>query len=171
MLRSRNAAYFDYPHKQFSADFEVVHHSEFLHEMLWLGTLRPKLGAPRKYVYHDPCYLGRYQKIYDSPREVIKAIPHAQMLEMKNHHEKSMCCCGGGGHYWMDLRKGKRINNIRVQQARDSGADTIVTGCGYCLHMVQDSLKLLDCDDKMRVIDLASLTLESIEAPKKKIGA
>jgi Fe-S oxidoreductase/nitrate reductase gamma subunit len=157
-------------YRQFGGDFEVAHHSEFLHEMLWLGTLTPKLGAPRKYVYHDPCYLGRYQKIYDSPREVIKAIPHAQMVEMKNHHEKSLCCGGGGGHYWMDLKKGKRINNIRVQQARDSGADTIVTGCAYCLHMVQDSLKLLNCDDRMRVIDLASLTLESIEPPGKKTG-
>ncbi len=158
-------------YRQFGGDFEVVHHSEFLHEMLWLGTLAPKVGAPRKYVYHDPCYLGRYQKIYDSPREVIKAIPHAEIVEMKNHHEKSMCCGGGGGHYWMDLKKGKRINNIRVEQALESGADTIVTGCAYCLHMVQDSLKLLDGDDRLRVIDLASLTLESIEPPRKKGGA
>jgi Fe-S oxidoreductase len=121
----------------------------------------------RKYVYHDPCYLGRYQKIYDSPREVIRSIPGAEMVEMKNHHENSMCCGGGGGHYWMDLKKGERINNLRVKQAQESGADTIVTGCAYCLHMVQDSLKLLNCDDKIRVVDLASLTLESLEPQRR----
>jgi Fe-S oxidoreductase/nitrate reductase gamma subunit len=154
-------------YRQFGGDFNVVHHSEFLHEMLYLGTLEPKYGMARKYVYHDPCYLGRYQKIYDSPREVIRSIPGAEIVEMKNHHEKSMCCGGGGGHYWMDLKKGERINNLRVKQAQESGADTIVTGCAYCLHMVQDSLKLLNCDDKIRVMDLASLTLESLEAPQR----
>jgi len=154
-------------YKQFGGDFNVVHHSEFLHEMVWNGTLVPKFGADRKYVYHDPCYLGRYQKIYDSPREVIKSIPKAHVLEMKNHHAKSMCCGGGGGHYWMDLKKGERINNLRVKQAHDSGADTIVTGCAYCLHMLEDSVKLLNHDDTIRVIDLASLMLESLEEKKK----
>jgi len=154
-------------YKQFGGYFNVVHHSEFLHEMVWLGKLMPKFGAERKYVYHDPCYLGRYQKIYDSPREVIRAIPKAHMIEMKNHHEKSMCCGAGGGHYWMDLRKGERINNLRVKQAREAGADTIVTGCAYCMHMLEDSLKLLSHDDTIRVIDLGSLMLESLESPRK----
>jgi Fe-S oxidoreductase len=86
---------------------------------------------------------------------------------MKNHHEKSMCCGGGGGHYWMDLKKGERINNLRVKQAHDAGADTIVTGCAYCLHMLEDSVKLLNHDDTIRVIDLASLMLESVEDRKK----
>jgi len=150
-------------YRQFGGDFNVAHHSEFLHEMVWLGKLTPKAGRPGNYVYHDPCYLGRYQKIFDSPREVIKAIPGARVLEMKNHREKSMCCGAGGGHYWMDLKKGERINNLRVQQACDAGADTIVTGCAYCLHMLEDSLKLLDRDDSIRVIDLGSLMLESLE--------
>ncbi len=154
-------------YKPFGGDFKVVHHSEFLHEMLWLGELAPRFGADRKYVYHDPCYLGRYQHIYDSPREVIKAVPGAQVIEMKNHHGKSMCCGAGGGHYWMDLKKGERINNLRVKQAREAGADTIVTGCAYCLHMLEDSVKVLNYDHEMRVMDLGSLMLESLTEPRK----
>jgi Fe-S oxidoreductase/nitrate reductase gamma subunit len=154
-------------YKQFGGDFRVVHHSEFLHEMLWLGELTPQFGVEGKYVYHDPCYLGRYQKIYDSPREVIRAIPMAHVIEMKNHHGQSMCCGAGGGHYWMDLKKGERINNLRVKQAREAGADTIVTGCAYCMHMLQDSLKILDYNEKIRVIDIGSLMLESLTPPKK----
>jgi Fe-S oxidoreductase/nitrate reductase gamma subunit len=154
-------------YKQFGGNFNVVHHSEFIHEMLYLDKLKPKFGTERKYVYHDPCYLGRYQKIYDAPREVVKAIPNAQLLEMKNRREKSLCCGAGGGHYWMDLKRGERINNLRVKQAHAAGADTIVTGCAYCMHMLQDSLKLLNYDETMRVVDLVSLTADSLEPPKK----
>jgi Fe-S oxidoreductase/nitrate reductase gamma subunit len=154
-------------YKQFGGNFNVVHHSEFIHEMLYLNKITPKFGTDRKYVYHDPCYLGRYQKIYDSPREVVKAIPNARLLEMKNRREKSLCCGAGGGHYWMDLKRGERINNLRVKQANAAGADTIVTGCAYCMHMLQDSLKLLNYDETMRVVDLVSLTAESLEPPKK----
>ena len=155
-------------YKQFGGDFNVVHHSEYIHEMLYLDLLKPQFGTQRKYVYHDPCYLGRYQKIYDSPREVVKSIPKAELLEMKNRREKSLCCGAGGGHYFMDLKRGERINNIRVKQAHAAGADTIVTGCAYCMHMLQDSLKLLNYDESMRVIDVASLTADSLAAPKKE---
>ncbi len=154
-------------YRQFGADFKVVHHSEFIQEMLNLGKLKPKSGDRRKYVYHDPCYLGRYQKIYDAPREVLKSIPQAQVLEMKNRREKSLCCGAGGGHYFMDLKRGERINNLRVKQAHAAGADTIVTGCAYCLHMLQDSLKLLNYDETMRVADVASLMADSLKDPKK----
>ncbi len=154
-------------YRQFGGNFNVVHHSEYIHEMLYLGTLKPQLGTEHKYVYHDPCYLGRYQKIYDPAREVIKSIPKGHMLEMKNRREKSLCCGAGGGHYFMDLKRGERINNLRVKQANAAGADTIVTGCAYCMHMLQDSLKLLNYDETMRVVDVASLMADSLEAQKK----
>ncbi len=153
-------------YRQFGGNFNVVHHSEYIHEMLYLNMLKPQFGTERKYVYHDPCYLGRYQKIYDSPREVVKAIPKAQVLEMKNRREKSLCCGAGGGHYFMDLKRGERINNLRVKQAQAAGADTIVTACAYCMHMLQDSVKLLNCDETIRVVDLASLTADSLEMRK-----
>jgi Fe-S oxidoreductase len=150
-------------YRQFGGNFNVVHHSEFIHEMLYLDALKPTSGTRHKYVYHDPCYLGRYQKIYDSPREVLKTIPNAEIAEMKNRRDKSLCCGAGGGHYFMDLKRGERINNIRVKQAHDAGADTIVTGCAYCMHMLQDSVKLLNYDESMRVVDIASLTADSLK--------
>ena len=152
----------EYP--QFGGHFNVVHHSEFLHEMLWSGRIAPSVGEKSKMVYHDPCYLGRYQKIYDSPREVLNAIPGADIVEMKNHHEKSMCCGGGGGHFWMDIKKGERINNLRVKQAKDAGADTIVTSCAYCMQMITDSVKLMNLDEEIKVIDLASVVLNSLKS-------
>jgi Fe-S oxidoreductase/nitrate reductase gamma subunit len=154
----------EYP--QFGGNFKVMHHSEFIRDMVQQGRLKPQTAEAHNYVYHDPCYLGRYQKIYEPTREVVSRLPHAQLGEMKNRREKSLCCGAGGGHYFMDLKRGERINNIRVKQAHDAGADTIVTSCAFCLHMLQDSLKLLNYDDKMRVIDVASLTAESLE-PKQ----
>jgi Fe-S oxidoreductase/nitrate reductase gamma subunit len=152
---------------QFGGNFTVVHHSEYLRDLVQLGKIEAKFGTERRYVYHDPCYLGRYQRIFDPVREIVKTIPGAHLLEMKNRREKSLCCGAGGGHYWMDLKRGERINNLRVKQAHAAGADTIVTACAYCFHMLQDSVKLLDFDESMRVVDVASLTKESLEAPKK----
>ncbi len=155
----------EYP--QFGGNYNIVHHTEFLHEMLWNGTIKPVKGEKRKLVYHDPCYLGRYQKVYDSPREVIKAIPGVDVVEMKNHAEKSLCCGGGGGNYWFDSHEGERLNNRRVAQARDANADTVITGCAYCMQMLDDSIKIMDLDDKIRVMDIATLVLDSLgDAPK-----
>jgi len=150
-------------YRQFGADFNVVHHSEFIRELLDRGDLRIEQGKKLNAVYHDPCYLGRYQKIYDPPRRILDRLPDLRRTEMVNHHSKSLCCGAGGGHYFMDLKRGERINNIRVKQAHAEGADTIVTGCGFCMHMLQDSVKLLDYDESMSVIDIASLVAGATE--------
>jgi Fe-S oxidoreductase len=149
-------------YRQFDCNFNVVHHSEFIREMMEHKALKAEFGTEHKYVYHDPCYLGRYQKIYDAPREVIRMIPKGQLFEMKSRREKSLCCGAGGGHYFMDLKRGERINNLRVKQAHAAGADTIVTGCAFCMHMLQDSVKLLNYDESMRVVDVVSLMAESL---------
>ncbi len=154
-------------YRQFGGNFNVVHHSEFIRDLIQNGALKPQFGDERNYVYHDPCYLGRYQGIYDPARQVLKTIPQARTSEMKNRREKSLCCGAGGGHYFMDIKRGERINNIRVKQAHAAGADTIVTACAFCMHMLQDSLKLLDYDETMRVIDVASLTADSLESENK----
>jgi len=154
-------------YKQFGGDFNVVHHSEYIRDLLNRGALKPLLGEKHTYVYHDPCYLGRYQRIFEPARDVIRTIPQSEMREMKNLRAKSLCCGAGGGHYFMDLKRGERINNIRVKQAHAAGADTIVTACAFCMHMLQDSLKLLNYDETMRVIDVASLTSESLERQEK----
>ena len=149
-------------YKQFGGDFNVIHHTEFLRNMITQGKIEPGAINAKKTVYHDPCYLGRYQKIYNEPREALVSIPGMTLSEMTNRRKKSLCCGAGGGHYFMDLKRGERINNIRVKQARDAGADTIITGCAFCLHMLQDSVKLLNYDDNMRVVDVASLVAEAV---------
>lgn len=161
----------EYP--QFGGNYNVVHHSEFLHEMLWSKRLQPVLGLARRAVYHDPCYLGRYQNIYESPRQVIKAITGAEVVEMKSSRERSFCCGGGGGHFWMDLKKGERINNLRVKQAVEVNADTIVTACAYCKQMLDDAVKALDLDEQIHVEDIASMVVRAQAAPvvKKKTEA
>jgi len=158
----------EYP--QFGGDFNVVHHSEFLHEMIWSGELRPRPARLRRAVYHDPCYLGRYQKIYDAPRQVLASLAGCEVTEMRDAQERSLCCGGGGGHFWMDLKEGERINNLRVRQAKEAGADTIVTACAYCKQMLDDSVKLTDLDDTIEVVDIGSLVLESLEGREERAG-
>ncbi|RJO68018.1 MAG: 4Fe-4S dicluster domain-containing protein [Myxococcales bacterium] len=156
----------EYP--QFGGVYNVAHHVEFLHEMLWSGELKPAWGEKRRIAYHDPCYLGRYQKIYEAPREALKAIPGAEVVEMKHSRERSLCCGGGGGHFWMDIKKGERINNLRVEEAHAEGADTIITSCAYCMQMMVDSVKLLNYDEDVQVMDLATLVLNTLEAKGEK---
>jgi len=156
----------EYP--QFGGKYNVVHHSEFIHEMIWNGGLTPRFGERRKVVYHDPCYLGRYAKIFDAPRESLKAIPGADLVEMSSSRESSLCCGGGGGHFWMDIKKGERINNLRVQQAKAAGADTIVTGCAYCMQMLDDSVKISNLDEEIRVVDIATMVLQSLDLPQDR---
>jgi Fe-S oxidoreductase/nitrate reductase gamma subunit len=155
----------EYP--QFGGNFNVVHHSEYIRDLIAKGSVKPQFADKHNYVYHDPCYLGRYQKIFEPTREVLQTMPQAHISEMKNRRQKSLCCGAGGGHYFMDLKRGERINNLRVKQAHEAGADTIVTACAFCMHMLQDSLKLLNYDETMRVVDVASLTADSLEPPKK----
>jgi Fe-S oxidoreductase/nitrate reductase gamma subunit len=150
----------EYP--QFGGHFKVVHHSEFLHEMLWSGDLMPAVGQARRAVYHDPCYLGRYQKIYDAPREAVKALPGVQLVEMTHMREKSLCCGGGGGHFWMDLKASRRINNLRIEQVQQQGADTLITARAYCQQMLQDAVKMMDLDEQIEVIDIGSVVLASL---------
>ncbi len=155
-------------YRQFGGNYNVVHHTQFLHEMLWSGALRPVRGRKGRLVYHDPCYLGRYQRIFDAPREALRAVSSGHVVEIgKDYRERSLCCGGGGGHYWMDLNVGKeRINNLRVDQAQAAGADTIVTACPYCHQMLNDSVKTRDLDGKIRVVDIASLVLEAVDVGK-----
>jgi Fe-S oxidoreductase/nitrate reductase gamma subunit len=146
----------EYP--QFGGRFNVVHHSEFLKNLLLIGKLtKLEKGGQGTSVYHDPCYLGRYQKIYDAPRQVINAASNSELVEMENAREMSRCCGGGGGHFWMDSKEGERIDIMRVQQAQRTKANTIVTSCPFCFHMLQDALKTVNLDKEIRIQDIASL--------------
>ena len=150
----------EYP--QFGGHYNVIHYTAFIYQMIINSDLTITAGNRRVVAYHDPCYLGRYQSIYEAPRKLIDRIPNIKRVEMSDNKNKSLCCGGGGGHFWMDFKEGDRINNLRVQQALDADADTIVTACPFCHHMLDDSVKLLNLEDQIEVVDIGTLIRDCI---------
>lgn len=152
----------EYP--QFGGHFNVVHHSELLGQWIRDGKLKLEKPLDQTVVFHDPCYLGRYQGIFEPPRTALRAIPGLDLRGMKRRRDDSYCCGAGGGHYWMDLDVGEndRVENCRVREAADGGAETIAVSCPLCLQMLTDGLKQTDLDEKIKVRDVASLVRESL---------
>jgi len=150
----------EYP--QFGADFPVKHHTEVILDLIKEGRLKLEVPVEKTITYHDPCYLGRYNGIYDQPREILKSIKGIKLVEMKHNREKGICCGAGGGHYWMDIPNGERLNVTRVKEAQDTGAQVVAVGCVYCLHMIDDAIKILNLDEKMMVQDVSELVVEAM---------
>jgi Fe-S oxidoreductase/nitrate reductase gamma subunit len=153
-------------YRWFGMNMNVVHHSEFLSDLVSRGRLKLERPLGRTIVFHDPCYLGRYQDIYDAPRRLLTSIPDVKVVEMAHHHKRSLCCGGGGGHYWMDLKNGRRLNDVRVEEAAATGADTLAVACVYCMQMMEDSVKNKDLDEKMKVLDIADILVEAAGVEK-----
>jgi Fe-S oxidoreductase len=149
-------------YKQFGGDFEVIHHTRFLMDLIEQGKLRLSAEQKRKVVYHDPCYLGRYNDEYEAPRGMIDALPGARRLEMERSRSRSFCCGAGGGRMWMEEREGKRVNLERTDQALAVAPDVIGTSCPFCLTMLTDGVKERAADG-VQVKDLAELILEAME--------
>jgi Fe-S oxidoreductase len=147
----------EYP--QFGATFNVLHHTELISQLLKEGRLEFKVPIERTITYHDPCYLGRFNGIYEQPREILKAIKGITLVEMEHNRDKARCCGGGGGHYWMDINNGERLNVTRGEEAHATGAEIVTVGCIYCLHMMDDAIKILNLDDKMTVYDISELVI------------
>ncbi len=147
----------EYP--QFGGKYEVVHHTEFLLELLRAGKLPlPKgLNGNGVVTYHDSCYLGRYNEIYDPPRELLSAIPGAKLVEMDRIRHKSFCCGAGGGRMWMEETVGVRINEKRSEGAIQSGAKTIGVACPFCLTMFEDGMKAKGEEANIQVADISEL--------------
>ena len=127
----------EYP--EFRVNFEVVHIAEYLFELIAQGKLTLKQSYDKKVTYHDPCYLGRHNGIYDEPRDVLKQIPGLDLIEMPDSLAESLCCGGGGGRIWMETHKGERFSDLRLEQAVGIGAEVLVTACPYCITNFEDS--------------------------------
>jgi len=155
----------EYP--PFGGDFEVVHHSAFMAELVARGKLsldgrgtQDDQGRHDGTVtYHDSCYLGRYNNVYAQPREIVRLAlaGDGRFVEMARNHGKSFCCGAGGGRMWLEESSGKRINELRVDQAVEAGAETVITACPFCLTMFTDGLKARDLTEKMKAVDLAEV--------------
>jgi Fe-S oxidoreductase/nitrate reductase gamma subunit len=152
----------EYP--QFGLDgVEVIHHTQLLDRLLTDGRLRPTRGHSAMVAYHDACYLGRYNDVYDPGRRVVDSVPGQNLVEMELHHRKGMCCGAGGARMWMEEREGQRINHRRTEQALEKGADAIATACPYCLVMLRDGTTDLGRTD-VEVRDVAELLADATGA-------
>jgi len=151
----------EYP--QFGGEFEVIHHTDFIAQLLKQGKLRIIKGTGGVVTYHDPCYLGRYNDIYQSPRQILTSIPDIRMVEMERNREHSFCCGGGGGHMWLEEHADQRINELRTEQAMETKAQIVVTACSFCLQMFDDGIKAKAAEDQLRVMDIAELVAAQIE--------
>ena len=150
----------EYP--QLGSDFKVVHITQLLAELIENKQLRLKKSLPRKVAYHDPCYLGRHNKIYDEPRRVLESIPGLQLVELPDCREDSLCCGGGGGRIWMETKKGERFSDLRIEQALGVGAEVLAISCPYCLLNFQDSLLTMSKEGILEVKDISELVNEAI---------
>ena len=162
----------EYP--DLGGNFQVIHHSQLLSHLVNEGRLAPG-SMEASVTYHDPCYLGRHNRVFDEPRNVLDAVPGIRQIEMRRHREKGFCCGAGGARMWMEENLGKRINLERTDEALSTGADVISTACPYCFIMIDDAVKDRQREDEVRVLDLSQVVEESFgattaEAPSVSAG-
>ena len=142
----------------------IIHYTELLVELLNDGKLTWKEELPKKIVYHDPCYLGKQGGIYDQPRELLKSIPGAELVEFDRRRERSLCCEGGGGKMWVESEsKEERLADRRIKDAKELGADIVAVACPFCVLTLEDSMKGLGYEEEMRVAEIMELLGELME--------
>jgi Fe-S oxidoreductase len=150
----------EYP--QFGGNYEVFHHTEFLWDLIKKKKLELSTSVEMSVVYHDSCYLGRYNNIYDAPRKLLESIKDTQLFEMKRRKDRSFCCGAGGGRMWMEETLGKRINQMRVDQAVQTNASVLASACPYCLTMLGDGIKEKGVEQLISAFDVAELVEKAL---------
>jgi len=150
----------EYP--EFRVNFEVVHISQYLLELIQSGKLMLNKEYRKRVAWHDPCYLGRHNGIYDEPREVLKRVPGLELIEMPESREESFCCGGGGGRIWMETPKGERFSDLRLEQASGVGAGVLATACPYCITNFEDSRLNREKGEAIEIKDITEIISEVI---------
>jgi Fe-S oxidoreductase len=145
-------------YRQFGGEYEVIHHTELLSRLVSEGKLKPEAsGEQKRVVYHDSCYLGRYNDIYDPQRDILDAMPDVERVETSRNREQGLCCGAGGGQMWMEMDVGERVNYIRTDELLATEPQVIAVACNFCMTMVDDGVKGRDRGDEVEVVDLAEL--------------
>ena len=150
----------EYP--EFMVNFEVVHIAQYLSELINEGRLELTGEYGKKVTYHDPCYLGRHNGIYDEPREALQKVPGLELDEMPESRATSLCCGGGGGRIWMETVKGERFSDFRIEQAVGIGAEVLVTSCPYCITHFEESRLTLGDSESLDIKDITEIIAEVI---------
>jgi len=149
-------------YSELGGNFEVVHFTQYLAELIREGNLKLTKELNKTVTYHDSCYLGRHNDIYDEPREILQSIPGLELVEMYNLRDNSLCCGGGGGRIWEETKKGERFSDIRIEQALEAGANILAAVCPYCMVNFEDSVLTSGKIDSIEVKDIAELVQEAI---------
>ncbi len=153
----------EYP--QLGGDYEVVHHTVFINSLLADEKIKLPAGFDqRKLTYHDPCYIGRYNDVYDEPRRVLTVLNSNGVTEMQRHRNKSFCCGGGGGRVWMEEKIGTRINQNRVNEALETKAEVLAAACPFCITMFEDGVKGVEAEEKLQIEDISEIVARAIES-------
>jgi len=150
----------EYP--EAGGDFEVMHVTKFLAGLIESGNLKMKKSLDKKVAYHDPCYLGRHNNVYDEPRKVLKSIPGIEFVELPDARENSLCCGGGGSRIWQETKKEERFSDIRIDQALEVGAEVLAIACPYCMLNFDDSLLSMNREEVLEIRDIMELVNEVI---------
>ncbi|MDT9026708.1 MULTISPECIES: 4Fe-4S dicluster domain-containing protein [Rossellomorea] len=155
----------EYP--DFGLEAEVYHHTELLYDLVKEGRLKPKYEVNETITFHDSCYLGRYNEVYDPPREILKSISGVKLVEMERNREKGMCCGAGGGLMWMEEDAGHRVNVSRTEQALEVSPSVISSGCPYCLTMLSDGTKAKEVEETVSTQDVAEILEKAVCGDQK----
>jgi len=142
---------------------QIEHYTQYVARLITEGRLQFKREIGKRITYHDPCYLGIQNGVFDEPRAILQAIPGVELVEMERSREKSLCCGGGGGRMWFEGHdSGAHLSHERVREAVSTGAQIIATACPFCLNMLEDAVKTLALDDQIEVKDIMELVNEAI---------
>ena len=148
---------FKHEYPEFGLEAEVYHHTELIWKWIQEGRIKPTKDVTEAIAYHDSCYIGRYNDIYDIPRQILKSIPGVNVLEMERNKSDSMCCGAGGGMMWMEETQGKRINVERTEQALQLSPTMIGSNCPYCLTMLSDGTKAKEVEETVATMDIVEI--------------
>ena len=150
----------EYP--EFGAEFEVMHYSQLLKQLLDEGKLKLSGKLDAKVIYHDPCYLGRHNGVYEEPRQLLEAVEGVELIEFEQNRKHAMCCGGGGGRLWMETEPEQRFSTHKIREADQKEATVLATACPYCINMFTDSAKGENLDEKIAVKDISEILAEAL---------